>query len=131
MDPYGIYDDDPDYGPAPDDIPLDYGPAWSGFTEPARPFTEDPRWKRLSASDRRLMKALLAATHNPLTGQLQARAVDLAELLEISEEALRQSRLRLIEAGLILRYQPGTGRTASTYRLALSWGDVDGSAATP
>lgn len=121
MDPYEAYDDDPfDYGPAGEDEVPDYGPAWDGFTEPARPFTEDPRWKRLSAPDRRLMKALLAA-RAPLTGQLQVRAVDLVELLETSEEALRQSRLRLIEAGLILDYQPGSGRTPSTYRIARTW----------
>lgn len=121
MDPYEAYDDDAfDYGPAGEDEVPDYGPAWDGFTEPARPFTGDPRWKRLSASARRLMKALLAA-HDPLTGSLEVRAIDLAELLEVSEEALRQSRLRLIEAGLILDYQPGSGRTPSTYRIARTW----------
>lgn len=107
-----------------DEAAPDYGPTWTGLTEHARPFTEDSRWKQLTASDRRHMKALLAAAHDPLTGHLEMRAVDLAEFLEVTEESLRQSRLRLIEAGLILSYQPGTGRAVSTYRIARSWDEA-------
>ena len=102
-----------------DDAP-EYGPAWQGFNEHVQSFTEDPRWKRLNGSDRRHMRALLASC-DPLTGHLEMPARDLAELLEVTEETLRLSRLRLVEAGLVVSYRPGTGHTASTYRIARSW----------
>lgn len=114
VDPSEIYGDE--------DAP-EYGPAWPGFNEHELPFTEDPRWKRLKASDRRLMKALLAS-FDPRTGHLETRAQDLTEILYVTEETLRRSRLRLIEAGLIVSYQPGTGHTASTYRIARSWDEA-------
>jgi len=98
--------------------------------EHSRSLIRDARWKQLKAADRRYMRALLAS-HDPLTGYLeyQIRTLGLTELLEVSEEALRQSRLRLIEAGLIVSYEPGSGRTASTYRIARSWEEADEAAA--
>jgi len=98
--------------------------------ENARSLTDDPRFRALNATDRRHMKALLN-WHNPLTGYLghRTRALNLMKVLDVSEETLRRSRLRLIAAGLIVSYNPGTGHEASTYCIARSWAEADEAAA--
>jgi len=92
--------------------------------------TKDPRWKALKNSDRRHMRLLLR-WHDPLTGYLRyrTRALNLVEELEMSEEMLRRSRHRLIAAGLIVSYVPGSGRIASTYCVARSWSEAEEAAA--
>lgn len=88
--------------------------------------TKDPRWKTLKNTDRRHMRLLLR-WHDPLTGYLRyrTRALNLTEELDMSEEMLRRSRKRLIAAGLIVSYVPGSGRIASTYCIARSWAEAD------
>lgn len=92
--------------------------------------TKDPRWKTLKNTDRRHMRLLLR-WHNPLDGYLmrRTRALNLCEELDMSEEMLRRSRHRLIAAGLIVSYLPGSGRIASTYCIARSWAEADEAAA--
>lgn len=94
--------------------------------ENTRLLTEDARFQRLNATDRRHMKALLT-WHDPLTGYLgyRTRALNLMKVLDVSEETLRRSRLRLIARGLIVSYEPGTGHTASTYCIARSWAEAE------
>lgn len=86
--------------------------------------TGDPQWKLLKATDRRHMRVLLEL-HNPRTGYLKSSAQELTELLETTEETLRRSRRRLIEVGLIVSYEPGSGRRESIYRLARSWPEAE------
>lgn len=94
--------------------------------ENIRSLTKDPRWRLLNGTDRRHMRALLA-WHDPLTGYLRYRTrhLNLIDVLDVSEETLRRSRLRLIAAGLIVSYVPGTGHIASTYCVARSWAEAD------
>lgn len=98
--------------------------------EHVRAITRDPRWKRLNRTDRCHMKALLD-WHNPLNGYLRyrTRAWNLCDILEVDEETLRRSRKRLIAAGLIVSYEPGTGHRASEYCIARSWAEADEAAA--
>jgi len=92
--------------------------------------TSDPRFKALKNTDKRHIRQLLL-WHDPLTGYLRwrTRAANLTEVLFISEEMLRLSRLRLIEAGLIVSYVPGSGHIASTYCVARSWAEAEEAAA--
>jgi hypothetical protein len=97
----------------------------------AEALAADPRWMLLKAIDRRHMRALLA-WHDPLTGYLEyrTRALNLVKALDgVTEETLRTSRWRLIEAGLIVSYVPGTGHIASTYCIARSWVEAEEAAA--
>jgi hypothetical protein len=91
---------------------------------------QDPRWRLLKAIDRRHLRQLLL-WHDPLTGYLEyrTRALNLTERLDVTEETLRTSRWRLIEAGLIVSYVPGTGHKASTYCIARSWDEAEEAAA--
>lgn len=111
-------------------LPKDTPETIAARTENTKSLTADPRWKQLKNSDRRHMRQLLR-WHNPLTGYLRyrTRALNLTEVLEMSEEMLRRSRLRLIEAGLIVSYVPGSGRIASTYCIARSWTEAEEAAA--
>lgn len=92
--------------------------------------TSDPRFKVLKNTDKRHIRQLLL-WHDPLTGYLRyrTRALNLTDVLFVSEEMLRRSRLRLIEAGLIVSYVPGSGRIASTYCIARSWAEAEEAAA--
>jgi hypothetical protein len=96
----------------------------------AEAIAADPRWMLLKPIDRRHMRALLA-WHDPLTGYLEyrTRALNLVKQLDVTEETLRTSRWRLIEAGLIVSYSPGTGHVASTYCIARSWAEAEEAAA--
>lgn len=98
--------------------------------ENIRAITEDPRWRLLNGTDRRHMRALLA-WHDPLTGYLKYRTrhLNLIGVLDVDEETLRRSRLRLIAAGLIVSYLPGNGHIASTYCIARSWVEAEEAAA--
>jgi len=88
--------------------------------------TSDPRFKKLRRSDQRHI-LLLLTWHNPLTGYLRYKtpALNLTERLRVSEEDLRLSRWRLIDAGLIVSYLPGSGRTQSKYCVARSWNEAE------
>jgi hypothetical protein len=92
--------------------------------------TRDPRFKQLKAIDKRHIMLLLT-WHNPLNGHLQwrTRAVNISERLFVTDETLRTSRWRLIEAGLIVSYVPGSGRRASEYVIARSWAEAEEAAA--
>ena len=92
--------------------------------------TSDPRFKLLKNTDKRHIRQLLL-WHDPLTGYLPYKtpALNLTERLFVSEEMLRRSRLRLIEAGLIVSYVPGSGRDASRYCVARSWAEAEEAAA--
>lgn len=91
---------------------------------------EDPRWMLLKAIDRRHMRTLVA-WHDPLTGYLmhRTRALNLTKILDVTEETLRTSRWRLIDAGLIISYVPGNGHRASDYCIARSWAEAETAAA--
>jgi hypothetical protein len=92
--------------------------------------TSDPRFKRLRNSDKRHIRLLLS-WHNPLNGYLPYKtpALNLIDRLYMSEEELRLSRWRLIDAGLIVSYVPGSGRTQSVYCIARSWNEAEVAAA--
>jgi hypothetical protein len=92
--------------------------------------TSDPRFKSLRRSDKLHIQQLLT-WHNPLNGYLpyNTPALNLTRRLFTNEEQLRLSRWRLIDAGLIVSYVPGSGHTASRYCIARSWNEAEEAAA--